>query len=171
MEVKKRNPFLHLMIVVLTFGQYGFLWPFLMARDINRIQGKKKIEIKKNGLIFGTLYSVYLVGYIFLIVSFLTRSGPTVSVTKDIIFFSVFIIGITLMILFLRLLLKIGKEIRELTNSENPGGALIVLTTLFYLVSLPVLQSCLNKGISHNKTLAINSGAGAPPLWHSTLSE
>ncbi len=144
MQLKKKNPILHWVIMMITFGQYAFIWAFLMARDVNELQGEEKIEIKKNAKIFVLLWSIYFIVFVYLNLRYLTGIIPPAP-----LFFGEFTLGVVLLIFFIRVVLKVGSELRKMKEENIPSTENLIFLSLIYMISLPILQSKINKILKH----------------------
>jgi hypothetical protein len=110
----QRNPFLHWLLMMVTIGQYGLLWGFRLARDVNRLSPATPIPVQKHARVFAVGYVVYLAALIVLSVR-MWRDGP--SPTLDSIFWPVYFLGVALTSHFIWLLTRIAKQLRGISQS------------------------------------------------------
>jgi hypothetical protein len=59
--MKQRDPFLNWLLILVTLGQYTWVWTFLLARDANHPAGAELIRIKKHAQIFGAMWGIYVI--------------------------------------------------------------------------------------------------------------
>jgi hypothetical protein len=138
----KRNPLLHWLLVLLTFGQYAYVWTLLMASDVNRIAQMEKIKVRKHAYGFGLIWFFYCIGFIYIQAIFpKAREEPHYFHT---VFFSVFALAIVLTIYFFWLLFKIASELKAMDFKRVPGKFKIFIFTCLYMISLPLLQRRIN---------------------------
>src|SRR4051812_9590286 len=64
--MKQRDPFLNWLLILLTLGQYTWVWTFLLARDANHLAGVEYIQVKKHARIFGAMWGIYAMGLVFI---------------------------------------------------------------------------------------------------------
>lgn len=155
MQIKRRNPFIHWAIIIISFGQYAFFWPFLMARDINRISKKEVIPWPQIARRFVIVYCLYMTGFVSSIFIFLSRLFPQSHFIPTTLYWALFPLAIYLMIVFFKMLFSIRQQLLNLNKTTPPSSSLLIITTLVYMISVPLLQSSLNKTID-----AYHSGAG-----------
>lgn len=155
---KKRNPIIFWLIAIFTGGLFGFIWTYLMASNSNALAGEERIKIKKNVIITVGLFAVYLVLFAFNLLEFeknfeIAQAGETPDMPGA-AFFLNFFIGLVMMGHLVSVLLRIANIAR--TKVDVPNSAVLVVLTLIYMITLPILQSKLNK-IDHNQSLLDNA--------------
>ena len=118
-----------------------------MASDSNALAGEERIKIKKNVIITVGLFAVYLVLFAFNLQQFeknfeIAQAGGTPQML-GVAFFLNFLIGLIIMGHLVAVLLRIANIAR--TKVDVPNSAVLVVLTPIYMITLPILQSKLNK--------------------------
>lgn len=129
-----------------------------MASDSNTLAGEERIKIKKNVIITVGLFSVYLVLFAFNLQQFeknfeIAQAGGNPEMPGA-AFFLNFLIGLVMMGHLVSVILRTANIAR--TKVDVPNSAVLVVLTLIYMITLPILQRKLNK-ISHNQSLLDNA--------------
>ena len=150
---KKRNPLIHWLLTVLTGSVYGIFWIYKMAIDANSIAGEEKIKIKKNVCITVILFVVYLILFTLNFQTFLknfelAQAGSSPE-GPGLIFLINWLVGLAWLIHLVSLLIRTANIAR--TKIQIPSSAVLALLTFIYMITLPLLQSKLNK-IEHIQT-------------------
>ncbi len=148
--LKNRNPLLHWFFVMLTGGLYAFVWNYRIAADVNKITESKVIDIRKNVSATFILLVAYLFVFIFGLLGFqkqmeALRAGGDVSPSPSPLIFVGFTIGLALLMQLIYLMIRSARAVRETKGIEVPTNAVLVVLTFAYFISLPLLQSKINK--------------------------
>lgn len=138
--MKPRDPFLNWLLIMVTLGQYMWVWVFLLARDANRLAGIEYIQVRKHAKILGTFWGLYILGLVFLS---LTPTGELASVPSYMRWGMVLLV-VTLMGYFFWLLCSTAEVLRREGVPFVPSDGALILYSLLYMSSLPLLQSRLN---------------------------
>jgi len=144
--MKKRNTFLFYLLTLLTGGQFGFLWLFLMAHDVEAVQKNQIPQLRFFSVVYPVVYVVYLVvlGYNLYNFPQFEPSGkglPSFTFTPFLFFSAFFLLGYGIY-----LALRVADSVRR-SGTKLVGNAGLILLFLFYLAALPLLQSKLNRAV------------------------
>jgi hypothetical protein len=140
----RRNPFLHWLLMIVTLGQYGFLWGFRLARDVNRLSPAAPIPVQKHARAFVIGYIGYF-GAMTAISVLVWRVGPIPDLNSA--FRPLFFLGVALTVHFIWLLTRIAGQLRSISQSAAPRTSTVVLLSFLWMTSLPYLQSHANKNV------------------------
>jgi len=138
--MKPRDPFLNWLLIIVTLGQYMWVWVFLLARDANHLAGTEYIQVRKHAKIFGTLWGLYILGLVFLSG---TPTGGLASIPSYVMW-SMMLLAFTLLGYFFWLLCSTAEVLRREGVPSVPSDGALILYSLLYMSSLPLLQSRLN---------------------------
>lgn len=144
--MKNRNTSLYYLTTLITGGQFSFVWLFLMASDANSMAKNHIPRLKPFVVGFSALYVTYLVLVGYTIAQFASRPEPNIApavVTSGYYFTALLLMALTIMALTWFLILRVARFVRN-KGQRVPGAAALLLLSLFFLVSLPLLQSRLN---------------------------
>ena len=132
--------------MMVTFGQYGFLWGFRLAGEANAWLDGKVLRVKTHTRIF-------LVGYVICMAAFFGLMFLAFGSRKidpgyeETISNWVFALAIGLSAYFLWLLVMVARMLRRISGRSAPRSGLVVLLFFFLGSALPLLQSCMNKTV------------------------
>lgn len=143
MKLKKRNPWLWWFGVWITFGQLGFVWLFLLANDINRLDGEERIKVRVHAPIFGILWAIYIVCFL----SFATSAQSAIDLHKmppQEPFAFLFTLAVGLSLYALVILGRVASWLR-VKAPQMLSPVIIVLLNFLWMLSLPILQIEVNK--------------------------
>ena len=141
----RRNPFLHWLLTLVTFGQYGIVWTFLMARDVNRANSAMRLHLRTHVGVFSLAYAIYISGFLYL--------GPWSMRTTEgfqrleTVSGWMLPLAVGLTVYWGWLLVFIARALRSLNSSNKPATGTVVLLSFLWATSLPFLQKCLNEVI------------------------
>ena len=148
--------------MMVTLGQYGFLWGFSLARDVNQMAGGKRIAVRRHSQVFGIGYVIYILSAIAISVyEWRADVGPAF----DTLFSGVFLLGVALFSYFVWLLICVGRELRGISHCSVPRSSSIIILSFLWMTSLPLLQSHLNKMPNQAPLptpVSVTPAAGAP---------
>jgi hypothetical protein len=139
--MKQRDPFLNWLLILLTLGQYMFVWVFLLARDANRLAESEYIQVRKHMRIFSVVWSIYFLG---LVAIALVRLGvlPAAPVYLMPI---IALLAFASVGYFIWLLLSVAEVLRHEGVPGIPSDGALIFYCFLYMAALPLLQSRLNK--------------------------
>jgi glucan phosphoethanolaminetransferase (alkaline phosphatase superfamily) len=143
--MKRRSASFNYILTLLTGGQFGLAWLFLMASDINKEQPSFVPKLRAFTVAFAALYVIYAlsVGYNMYQIGTATAETYPLHSARTIPMAPLFFIAIGLMAYAIYLLVKIGAFVRA-RGASAPSNAVLVLLFFAYLISLPLLQNRLN---------------------------
>jgi hypothetical protein len=143
--MRRRSAVLNYVFALLTGGQYGLAWLFLMASDINRQRPDYVPRLRAFAVAFAVLYVVYLalVAYNMFLIGTATAETYQANSARAVPAVLLLAMAIALIAYALFLLIRVGAFVRE-KGAQAPGNVVLVLLFFLYLISLPLLQSRLN---------------------------
>jgi len=144
--MRRRSTALNYALSLLTAGQFGVAWLFLMAADVNSEKPGYVPRLRAFAIGFAILYVVYLLcaGYDMYLIGTATTETYQMHGARLIPMAPLFLIGVGLATYTIYLLVKIGTFVRE-KGGRLPGNFVLVLLLFVYLITLPLLQTRLNK--------------------------
>lgn len=144
--MKKRNTFIFYILTLLSGGQFGFLWLFLMAHDVEAMQKNHIPRLR----FFGAAYTIVYVAYLFVVGYNLYHFPQYEPGGKGLPIFSfmpfMLISAFYLLAYAIYLALRVADFVRK-SGTTMVGNAGLILLFIFYLAALPLLQSKLNRVI------------------------
>lgn len=140
----KRNTTIYYILSLFTGGQFAFLWLFLMAKDVNSVKANYIPRLSLFGLSFMTLYITYMTMFVYLVSQFPRTTLPSRELTSYSYLPIMFLISVIMLIYAGYLVAKIAGFVRE-SGIPVMGNTGLILLFFVYLVSLPILQSKLNR--------------------------
>lgn len=142
----KRNAVIYYLFALLTGGQFGLLWLFLMAHDVEAGRRNHIPQLHLFSAVYVTVYAVYLalVGYNLYALSQFEPGGAA-------LFSFAFVPFMLLSAFFLLayatyLAVKIAQFVRA-SGINLVGNAGLLLLFFVCLAALPILQSKLNRAV------------------------
>ena len=144
--MKRRSAILNYALALLTGGQFGVAWLFLMACDINSEKPGFVPRLKAFTIGFAILYVVYMLcgAYNMYLIGTMTAETYPMHSARMIPMAPLFLAGIGLVTYTIYLLSRIGTFVRE-RGGRLPGNFVLLLLLFVYLISLPLLQTRLNE--------------------------
>lgn len=139
----RRDPFLHWVLTMVTFGQYGMFWGFRLACEANRLSGRDSLDAKKHARVFLIGYIIYI--FAFVGISVTAGQTPGNSPLIDSVFWCAYVLALGLTCYFLWVLVRVAQMLRSIWGTDFPRSGTIVLLFFLWMTSLPLLQSHLNK--------------------------
>jgi hypothetical protein len=145
----KRDPFLHWLLTMVSFGQYGLVWAFLMARDVNQLGETKRLNLRLHAGVFCSAYAFLMFGCVYLGVggwaAMTEEEFQRIETTNS--WMMPLAIGLTVYMVWL--LVFVAKRLRGLTKSHKPKTAKVIFLYALLALSLPLLQKHLNAVIQN----------------------
>lgn len=148
--IPTRSPVLHWLLTVFTGGIYAYVWIYRMMGDVNRLCHEERIPVKKLVRGFVPLAAIYPLGFVFAVLQ-----PPEAPTAAQLLHLALFAVATVLAYLIFYSLVRISAELRTLGLKSAPSALVVIVTTLFYLISLPILQDRLNK-----ISIALREGPG-----------
>ncbi len=130
-----RTAGLHWAMAVLTFWIYGFIWLFLLAKDINRLKGKRCIGIGVNATILSSLLGLFCL----LLANLDYIQGDPMLTTMY--FLSLLAVPGFLGIIVVRMAMALRTE----EGVWLPSIPVVFGLSVFWMMSLPLIQWNVNK--------------------------
>lgn len=130
-----RTAGLHWAVAVLTFWIYGFIWLFLLVKDINRLKGKRCIGIGVNATILCSLLGLFC----FLLANLDYIQGDPMLTTMY--FLSLLAVPGFLGIIVVRMAMALRTE----EGVWLPSIPVVFGLSVFWMMSLPLIQWNVNK--------------------------
>lgn len=143
--MKRRNPVLNYLLTLVTGGQFGVVWLFLMAFDADKEEKGFVPRLALFALLYAVLYAVYLslVGYnMYQIGTATVETYPSHS-ERIVPIGPLLLIAVALLAYPLYLLVKVAGFVRQ-RGRRTPSTTVLLLLSLVYFMSLPMLQNRLN---------------------------
>lgn len=140
--MKSRHPFFHWLLMIMTLGQYAFVWIFLLAQDANFLAGEGRIPVKKHARLFGLFWSIYLIGFIY---TTTLTSVEALAQAPSYILNAMMFLASGLLCYFFWLVINVANELRSAGIQRIPSSSALFGYSLLYFSSLPLLQDRLNK--------------------------
>lgn len=141
---KKRSEWWLYASLVLSFGLFGFVWPVLMARDVNELQRRPVFPVVLLGLSFG------VGGMIYLSAGFGVPAVINDKSTRLVILIAVSLLLYALQIALLILVYRQSRIMANLPFGAQQVAAVIALHLLMQL-SFVIVQQSLNSTIERGK--------------------
>lgn len=138
----RRDPFLHWLLTMVTFGQYGFLWGFRIARDADILASGDGLNLKKHRRVFLTGDVIYMTAFG---ISLASGDAIGTGTRADIVFWCVVSLAWGLTGYFLWILARTARMLRKVSETDSPRSGVVVFLFFFLAGSLPLLQHHLNK--------------------------
>lgn len=143
--MKRRSPLLNYVLTLVSGGQFGLVWLFMMASDVSKLRTNFTPRLPAFSVAYVVLYFVYmvLVGYNMYLIGTATTETYLSVRTRMIPIEPLLLIAVALLAYPMYLLIKVASFVR-LNGSITPGYAVLVLLFFLCLLSLPLLQNRLN---------------------------
>ncbi|MBC2595284.1 hypothetical protein H5P28_13530 [Ruficoccus amylovorans] len=144
-DIPRRPPALHWLFVPATFTCYGYVWAFLIMRDVNRLGGERPIPVRGLIALFCPLYLLYL-GALGLGIFWVRQSTESrIDLLPGWLLPTGLVLGLLSLATVCYGLVRAARQLHALGLKSAPGATLTVTTTILYMLSLPLLQDRLNK--------------------------
>ena len=135
---------------MVTGGLYAFVWVYRIAADANKVAGAQVVDLRKNITATAILLCGYLASFFFGFLGFqkqmvAMQSGAAGTPMPSPLVFIGFAIGVVLLAQLIALLIRSATVFRDQAGIELPGKVGLAILTFIYCISLPLLQSRINK--------------------------